>query len=247
MPIALVDSDFSAADSADQTDSPNMATSGSTLLVAIAMWYNGTTANVSIADFLNGVASGNTWNSRTAQEDADASGSKVRIFDCILPNTHASLHTVRLTGDDVFAALHVYAFSGTHSSSPFDKEIGDDEAIFGDESGKAGAILPAENNEIIIHGMVFGSAAVSGLAISGGYSTPITNAFVGGTTMGGGSAYLIQGALASTDPTWSWTGVTPATAFVAAAYKVAVAAPGRHNKGLKVTSDLRRPVIVGNF
>ena len=160
------------------------ATTGADLIVIGGGWYQNA---VTISD-----SAGNTWTGLTARSSSTAFN---RLWYCLNPTTSAS-HTFTIAGTGVYAWVGFLAFSGVAS---YDAETG---ATGTGTSLAAGSLTPAVDGSLLIT-----SATTAGTShtVNRGY-TATTQNNVGGTSMGGGIAYLIQGTAAAVNPTWSWTG-----------------------------------------
>lgn len=193
-------------------------TSGASLIVVNASWYNGTTADGTLTD-----SASNTWSLLTKKSLAVSISN--RLFYCANPITSAT-HTFTYNGTSIFPSLDVSSFSGAATSSPFDVENG---ATGSGTTVQPGTVTPSENGELIVSGTAFSIIAT----VSIDSSLTITNQtnFSAGANEGGALAYLVQSTAAAINPTW--TSSASQVAFIAtiATFKQQ-AAGGRASKNI---------------
>ena len=209
--IAIVQANGSGADSSSNATSTGVDTSGATLLVMSCSWLSG--ASITASDNKS-----NTWTPLTQQTGG------VAVFQIFYVNsaspTVGAAHTFACDGTDSYPVVAFIAASGTHAT-PFDQQGGNSTASA--SSLAAGSVTPTQDNEIVIVGITIDSGTT--LTINGGFTTAFTYDFMGGTSMGGGLAYLIQTTATSANPTWSWSG-TAAAATASSSFKAAAAGGG---------------------
>lgn len=176
-------------------------TTGADFLVAVISWYSGSGGNPTLSDNY-----GNAWTPLTTQ--TDSTPSNVRIYYCASA-TVGTGHTFTVSGVSIFAGLYAAAFSGVRAT-PFDQESGSTGS--GVTSVQPGAITPVAAGSLVIAGLEFlGSSG----AIDGGFTGSVLD-YVPGSYLGTGGAYLIQTLAVAANPTWSWSGGSPAATALAA-------------------------------
>lgn len=210
MSIALVAHTGFISSSGNTNTSSGINNTGANFLVMHAGWYNGTTVNVSASDSL-----GNTWTAGTKHTSNIVSS---QIFYAVNPSVGAA-QTFTITGAGTFFGAEAASFSGVATASPFDVQNGAGSVIAG-TSLQPGSITPNASNELLITGVVTesGSGAHS---INSSFTVTDDSAYSGGVNEGVGMAYLIQGAAAAVNPTWSWSGSANPLVASIAAFKVA--------------------------
>lgn len=141
---------------------------------------------------------GNTYTGLTVYGSAGV--AQVQLFYCQSP-TVGSGHTFTVTANFQVVEYYVQAFSGS-SPSPFDQENG------GGSTGvvtsfQPGSITPSQANCLLV--TVLAECDNANLpSIDSGFTITDSDVIVGASHYGGGLAYLIQGAAAAVNPTWSW-------------------------------------------
>lgn len=182
-------------------------TTGASLLVANIGSYSGT-SEPTLSD-----SKGSTWTLLTVQSSG-ADGARSRIYYAENPTVGAG-HTFTVTGNDSFAALCVTAWSGPLTSSVFDQENG--ATTGGATSLATGSVTPSENNELIVAGLCLRDISNTGdtVSINGGFTISDQQTGVANQCLEAAQAYLVQGALAAANPTWSWTTSDKAAATIA--------------------------------
>lgn len=209
-----------AAGSTDGNDftTGTLDSTGANLIVLVLSAYDGSGgATYTITDAATGCGSPcNTWTHLTLNQNA--SNTTVRISYVKNP-TVGTNHTFTVSSSyTAYPSLCVATFSGANITAPADGDLGTAHTD-ADTSLATGAIVPAENSELVITGASF-SAGESTFAIdwgSGSDPGSIINTVdpVAGQHNGCGLAYKIQTGAASVNPTWSWTGSFPASANIA--------------------------------
>lgn len=190
--IALVAHTYSTSGTSAAVD-----TTGATLLIAVASTFvNPTTVSDS---------KGNSWTALTLR----GTGSAVQLFYAVNP-TVGTGHTFTDGGFN-FGTVCYAAFSGVDAVSPYDTDTG------GHAAGNVqpGSITPAANNELLVAGLCwYPSNTVS---IDSGFSITDQRDYTG--NMGSALAYLVQGAAAAVNPTWSASSSFTDAAAAMAAFK----------------------------
>lgn len=136
---------------------------------------------------------GGTWTPLTAQSGYG------RLFWC-KPTSVGTGHTFSLT-DSGGTALAIQAWSGS-AASPFDQQNG----FVGNAPTsvwKPGAVVPTENNELIVCGAGLGSGigGAGTLSIDSGFT--ISDQVPYGVSYYCGFAYLVQTTAGSVNPEWT--------------------------------------------
>ena len=163
-------------------------TTGADLIVAVMSYY----ANVpTLSD-----SYGNTWTALTAYVDNFVT---VRLHYCVSTIVGPG-HTFTVAGGAAcYPVVSFLAASGAASPSPYDAESGAGSGGFV-TSLQPGPITPATAGALLVTGITVDNS--NSLAVGSGFSSAITN-YGGGTHLGGGVGWLVQGAAAAIDPTWS--------------------------------------------
>jgi hypothetical protein len=179
-------------------------TTGATLLLAAVADYQASAART-VTD-----SKGNTWTPLTVY--AVSGDARIQLHYAI-PGTVGSSHTFSTNGGGLaYPTICIQAWSGA-DATPFDVENGASDATTG-TSFQPGSVTPSNNDSLVITGLsLSGGTAIgidSGFTIAGSVNYSVGNHF------GGHMAYLVQGAAAAVNPTWSWTGVSKRAAAIAA-------------------------------
>ena len=208
MAIAVVTSATGTFDGVDDATTGAINTTGADLLVIIT-----SKAGDGVAATVNDSKS-NTWTGLTMREVA--SGERVQIFYATnVAGLVGSGHTFTAVGS--FMSLAVIAFSGCHTTAPYDSlESGAD--TFG-TTLQPGSLTPSQANCVVVQGLSFNTVQSGAVSINSSYTIQDQLDRISGDRMGVASAYLVQGAAAATNPTW--TAATTSMAAVAAVFKEA--------------------------
>jgi Concanavalin A-like lectin/glucanases superfamily len=174
-------------------------TTGANLVVVCIWWYGGSPS--SLAD-----SKSNTWIPLTPQVSGGV--YNVQLYYCA-GGTVGAGHT--FTGTAAYSAMAVEAFSGA-AASPFLGETGT-ETGSNVTSLHPGSITPGANGALLVAGADIGPTGT--LTIDSGFTAAVLDTSFANYE-GGGIAYLIQGASAAVNPTWSWPTPEPAAAVMAA-------------------------------
>jgi hypothetical protein len=89
-------------------------------------------------------------------------------------------------------------------ASPFDKQNGSQNSV--NTSRQPGSVTPSEGGELIITGIAGELNTHGAFSINSGFTISHQKDFENPHNTPGAMAYLIQGAAAAVNPTWSWTG-----------------------------------------
>lgn len=175
-------------------------TTGADLLIAYV------SERESVGDTVLSDSKGNTWAALTEQKDVATASLRGVMYYCKSPTVGAG-HTFTVTdssGGGV-ASVAVAAFSGSHLTAPLDQQNGKVDIDAG-LANTTNGVTPSENNELTISGLAFSPNSATIAVNTGEAGWTITNQ-VDCTVnhKGVALAYKIQGALAATDPTWSYS------------------------------------------
>lgn len=187
VPISPLIASVIAMPAFDGGTSAAIDTTGATLLVFNACYYNSPTG---VSD-----SKGNTWIPLT-QRTGPGGGSGIRHqFYYVLSPTVGTNHTFTLSGSGIFCSfiIHAYAALG------YESENG---ATGTGTSRATGSVTPTTNGSLIVAGLSLGGAPQTitidnGLAVTQTVAT--TNAVF--SALG----YKTQTTAAAINPTWSWT------------------------------------------
>ena len=172
---------------------PAIDTTGADLLVVLVTQYSDSTPP-SLSD-----SKGNTW---TARPRYIGRFTQVRLYYCRGGSVGAG-HTFSLSvGDSFYGTIEVAAFSGS-VASPFEADVFSNAGSLSVTSLATGSLTPSMSGSLLIAGIDPGDG--TGLSIDSGFAITDFKAPVSGQNQGGGLAYLIQGAAAPVNPTFSWT------------------------------------------
>lgn len=190
MAIALVANIGSSAGSGTTTTSA-IDTTGASLLVVNRIGFSGGDLGV-VSD-----NKGNTW---VQLPRVTGSGGLWQFFlYCINPIVGTG-HTFTITNGTA-CAIEVAAFSGVTGVLPFDQL-----STFIDTAAtiQPGSLTPANANSLIVTGVGIYNSGPTVSSIDSGFTITDTNP--AGGNFGGSLAYLVQGAAAAVNPTWTFSG-----------------------------------------
>lgn len=195
--ITFITSSIITTGTSSGSTTPATNTTGANLIVVAISFNNGSSPTVSDSK-------SNTWTALTSQNGG--TGNCTRLYYCFSP-TVGTGHTFQVAGASTFSAIAAMAFSGALS---FDQQSGP-----GTVSGNnltPGAIMPTNDNSLLVTCVNHNSTSAE--TINSGFSA-ISFPQVNGVTYQLGMAYLIQGAKASINPTWTSgsAGTTPVAAM----------------------------------
>lgn len=235
MTIALVANVSAKSALGNGFTSGNIDTSGATLLVAVASWFNG------VGDPVLTDSKSNTWAGRTEQRVLAGVNYSCRIYDVVSSPTVGSGHNFIITGTATFCSIYVLAFSGTDA---FDQQNGANTASSVVSSLTPGSVTPGFDNEVLVAGLCLREAITSStIAASLGFTITDQLPGVGSQYLGGAAAYLIETTAAAKNPQWSWTTSSEAAAVIAT-YK---AAAGGATRGLFLPPNINGLGAGGSF
>jgi len=191
-------------------------TTGANLLIVYALQYNhdgGSSGTISDSR-------SNTWNYLTDQASGDHSGRMAYVY---APSV-GSGQTFSMNDDFGISngAICVLALSGSLSTDPIDQQAS--AGNYAVTTIQAGAITPASNNQIVIAGL--GARNIyNAVSINGGFTIANQSTTDGVNPINlAAIAYLVQGAAASANPTWTDDGFENNVAGIAS-FKPAVTPP----------------------
>jgi len=181
-------------------------TTGASLIVIVVTYYTSSRPNPTDS-------ASNTYPhavSGDSQSGVPGSDSQISIFRCASPSTSGA-HTFTVPGSSLYPAIAVYAFSGG-AGGILDQTNNTQSANAG--SGlQAGSITPSTANQLIVTGITTRTYIPTGIDL--GFATPEVVSYVNGQREGMGASYLVQGAAAAVNPTWSISGNDFAAAVIA--------------------------------
>ena len=203
MAIAHVASAGAASTDGISVSTGAINSTGANLLVAALSWKQGSNTWTD--------SKSNTWAGLTQQ--VVAGGEIAQLFYVVGSPTVGSGHTLDVSFADSPSAF-LFAFSGAGS---YEQETGAD--TFG-STLQPGSMTPASAGALVFQMLAFN---VSGtLSIDGSY-TGLLQQNLTANARGGAAAYLIQGAAAATNPTWTHS---PGSSSLAARGAVFLASGG---------------------
>jgi hypothetical protein len=189
----FVDSTVAASANGDGFTTSAINSAGSTFTAIVLASYS---AHPTPTD-----SKGNTYSMALNLSSGDGgvpgSSRQISIFYCAAP-TVGSGHTATLAGSGTYAVMAFYAFSGGAGGSLDQTNSNVDTNAT--TTLQPGSITPSTANQLIITGIEFRSG--SNAAINSGFATP-QKAAQTANNVGGAGSYLIQGAAAAVNPTWT--------------------------------------------
>lgn len=175
-------------------------TSGASLLTAAVGWTTTSGAFV-LTD-----SKSNVW-MPFGGTTATFTSSHLTFYVCFQP-TVGSGHTFTIGGA---SSVCVAAFSGTATAFSFDNGRANDA---NSTSVQAGSITPSVNNCLVIAAIAYRDTTA--LSINGGFTITNQEAFISGSAVGSGLAYLVQTTATAANPTWSWTNTALSSSLITA-------------------------------
>jgi len=184
---------------------------GATLIVAAVSSYNDRWGSGLVTDNQS-----NVYTALTKQFPALGSSTS-RLFYKNNPTT-STVHTfsVAVSCGACYPDLFVYAFTGTDTTAPFEVENGATATGSPTSIQTGGGVAPAADGAVIITSVSDNLGTGTAQAVNSGFTISTTYGFVGGQHGAGAAAYLIQGAHATVDPTWSSLSGSDAASTIAA-------------------------------
>ena len=180
-------------------------TTGAGLLLLTGPYFKDTGAVMSTANISD--SKGNSWNQLTDYGSSGQAGA--RIFWSI-PTSVGSGHTATISHpSNVYPSPTFSAFGGTPDAAPFDVENGFSGNVSSPQT--TGSITPS----------VAGCLIVSMEAVGNATPGTVTPTMTVDVQPFGAFGYLVQGAAAAINPSWTWTGGSQGQALTVAAFKLA--------------------------
>lgn len=161
-------------------------TTGATLLVASAAYFNNTTRVAQITDSKN-----NTWVPLPIRAVGDTNN---RTHYCVNP-TVGSGHTFTLT-DSSSGSFCVAAFDGVIAVSPLDLNTGN--AASGSTIAP-GSLTPTNANSLVISGLAFRTTGT--VTVDSGFT--ISDQTTSGSVVSSALGYIIETTIVAKNPTWT--------------------------------------------
>jgi hypothetical protein len=187
---------------------------GANLIVIWVAWY------FNLETFTLSDSASNTWTSLT--KVSNSNGGRGQFFYCYNPTTSATHTVTASSGNNLYFAVCVAAYSGS-TASPFDVENG----ASGTASTLAtGNITPGFDNELVVAGGMTGDGGHTIDSINGGFTILDNVAAVGSATTGGALADLIQTTATTAGPTWTFSAAGTYNVAAIASFKAAAGGGG---------------------
>lgn len=190
MAFALIASVASGAAATNTT--ANIDTTGADLIIAAVALYTANTSSYTLSE--------SKGNGNPAQFSARVASPYKLQLNVWRPTVVGAGHNFTVTpagGNNIYSGLAVQAWSGAAGV------VGTDQFTNFDAVGttiQPGSITPAASNALVATCLMHDAAST--ISINGGYTiTGIT--YSAGVNMGCRLAYLVQGAAAATNPTWT--------------------------------------------
>jgi hypothetical protein len=173
-------------------------------LIVVAIAYAGGPTLSAVTD-----SSSNAYTSAVSSTNSSAGVILNCFYDYAPTVTSSMTFSANFGGSAVaYPGISVAGFSGA-ISSPLDQTNSANSGATGTAtSQQTGSITPAQANELIVACLGIGSNGntSSGISINNSYVLEAPINIVASTNEGSGLGYLIQGAAAATNPTFSWAG-----------------------------------------
>lgn len=147
---------------------------------------------------------GNTW---VLDTSVVMTSARTRMYSCFSPTTSATHTFTYATALTSAPNINVRAFSGVGARS-----VRSAAALALASSGQPGSVTPGGNGSVLLWSVhATGSLATPGAPTmtGNGYSNVSTSAFASNSSFACGSAYLIQGTAAASNPTATYAGSFP--------------------------------------
>ncbi len=182
-----------SADGGNTATTSAINTTGANLLIAVTVGAGGGGCGGTVTDS----KSNSPWIQRTFY---GAGGLGACINYVANPSSVGSGHTFTTSASSSFPAIFALAFSGMDTSSPYDTENGNVGGIA--TTCQTGTVTPANAGSVIIASL-FDQLATQDPTIDGGFTISDFTDTVSSQSYAGAAAYLIQGAAAAANPTWT--------------------------------------------
>lgn len=154
----------------------------------------------------------NTYTFVTSKNDASGPTMTTNVYQCFNGTTGAA-HAWAYGTTVGFPALSVFAFSGATTGAA-DVSDGKNGSLVTSLQAGATGITPNFPNEILVACLGFYGTA-SAIAIDSSYLGLTQSNYAASVSFGVAAAYIQQGAVAFSNPTFSWTGTNNCAAVIA--------------------------------
>jgi hypothetical protein len=202
---------------------PAINSTGADLLIVTIDNYNQDPALATVTDS----RSNTHWAHTTSQFTAGSEANSViwYAWNAIGGTSHTVTVTVS-AGNATFAGMTFSAWSGSKTSAnPLDQQNGA-KTPSPASTFQAGTVTPSQAGTLVIAEVGSGGSVSSGYSIGGGFTVIDSVAWTSGLAESNASAYLVQGAAAAVNPTWTWTAGNSASAIIASFLPAPSAATG---------------------
>jgi hypothetical protein len=170
---------------------------GATLLVCEVSYYSGIAFVGTVVDNV-----GNVLTARAVHRSTSSNITQV-LYDCVTvthPTGPGWKVTVSSAGGNIFPSIIAQAWKTSLPVSPFDDESGT--FSNGATSLAPGSKTPSVAGCLIVSGFAQFDTSGAAANVTGGFQKTNLPA-ISGTAIGGSLGYLVQGAAAAVNPTWS--------------------------------------------
>jgi hypothetical protein len=208
--ISFVASSSASVESSANATTPDINTTGATLLVVgcISTWNSGATSTVTDSE-------NSTWHPLT-QRGTSGSGGQVQIFYSYSEKTNTN-HNFTCSNNGTYLTMVVSAWKGTATDATvFDQESGGQSSS--NTSGQPGSITPAGSGELFVT-MSDSDDSPSSYSIDSSFNILWTDS--NNSDEVGGHAYLINSGSSAQNPTWTLGGNSKTFNMAMAAFKPA--------------------------
>lgn len=195
--MALLGHKINASVGAADAITASMDTTGATLIVVgLENIVNAITTSA-----ITETGATNTWTYGT--QLVGTSSRVVRMAYCINPNTNAT-HVFKFTAANGanFPVIAVTVYSNTPAAS-FVTEAAGADVPAATTTVQPGSVTPSNANNLLV--TFLGGDAYTAISVNQSFTATDTVGKVGGSSSGGGMAYIIQTAATAKNPTWTVT------------------------------------------
>lgn len=218
MAIALVVKGTAQSSDTNSVTSSGIDTTGANLLVVAVSWYAGNgVESVTVSD-----SNSNTWTSLTKATNVSSGGNQRLQFFYAKNATVGASHTFTASGTAFYPAVHISAWSGADTSSPFDQESVS--SVQNLATIQPGSITPSAVNELVVTAQAHTNSIGTPMTIDSGFSSPDEVDRIS-TSLEISWAYIIETSIVAKNPTWS-TPAAGTTDMVAAIASFKVSSGG---------------------
>lgn len=187
--------------------SPPISTASASLIVLSVSTDQ--SVSFSVSDNLS-----NTWILVASHNDGVVNNGKGAMYYCSPCNT--GLNHIFATSS-LFSTMAITAWGDAASSAPFDVQTSNGNSS---TTIQPGPVTPSTNNSLVVSSLeVTASGNGTSASINSGFTISDQVPFTSGHNYGGATAYLVQGAAAAVNPTWTVTGGSLALSSVIAVFK----------------------------